>query len=83
MLAALRDQGADEKGRAAAIPKGDAENRVFNVLKRRLHMSQTFAENLIFMLNRASKRVQGATCVAFSPADQAGVRRTSACNCWC
>ncbi|KZV72549.1 hypothetical protein PENSPDRAFT_649651 [Peniophora sp. CONT] len=53
MLAALRGQG-DQVG-AESIHKGDGENRVFNVLKRRLHMSQTFAENLIFMLNRAGR----------------------------
>ncbi|VDB87133.1 unnamed protein product [Peniophora sp. CBMAI 1063] len=56
MLAALRGQGAEsEKARSEAMPKGDGENRVFNVLKRRLHISQTFAENLIFMLNRAGR----------------------------
>ena len=61
----------------------ETDNRVLQVLMTRRGTSMTFGENMIFMLNRASKRVQGATCVAFSPADQAGVRRTSACNCWC
>lgn len=54
MLAALRaPETENEKAGADAIRKGDGENRVFNVLRRRLHISQTFAENLIFMLNRA------------------------------
>lgn len=32
----------------------EARNRVFRVLMRRLNLSQTFGENMIFMLNRAS-----------------------------
>jgi Protein of unknown function (DUF2013) len=32
----------------------DSKNRVLNVLMRRLGSSQTFGENMIFMLNRAS-----------------------------
>jgi len=31
----------------------EAENRVLQVLIRRLGLSQTFGENMIFMLNRA------------------------------
>ena len=53
MVAALKTGPHD---RAAAPPDPtakDAENRVFRVLMRRLHSSQTFGENMIFMLNRA------------------------------
>lgn len=63
--------------------KIETNNRVLQVLMARRGSSMTFGENMIFMLNRASKKVPGAMCVAFSPADQAGVRKTSVCNCWC
>lgn len=33
----------------------EPNNRVVRVLMRRLGMSQTFGENMIFMLNRASE----------------------------
>jgi hypothetical protein len=34
---------------------GEPSNRVVRVLMRRLGMSKTFGENMIFMLNRASE----------------------------
>lgn len=34
----------------------EGKNRVLNILMRRLNLSRTFGENMIFMLNRASNR---------------------------
>jgi hypothetical protein len=39
-----------------------SQNRVLHVLIRRHGTSQTFGENLIFMLNRASRQL---SCVSF------------------
>ena len=41
-----------------AVPKAqlpESQNRVLDVLMRRLGASKTFGENMIFMLNRAGK----------------------------
>lgn len=43
---------------APAVPKAqlpESQNRVLDVLMRRLGASKTFGENMIFMLNRAGK----------------------------
>ena len=47
----------------------ETDNRVLQVLMTRRGTSMTFGENMIFMLNRASKIDQGAPCVSFSLAD--------------
>jgi len=36
-------------------PSPEKKNRIFRVLVRRLGFSQTFGENMIFMLNRAGE----------------------------
>ena len=61
----------------------ETDNRVLKVLMTRRGTSMTFGENMIFMLNRASKGIQGRACVAFSPTEQAGVPKICACNYWC
>jgi hypothetical protein len=40
-----------------------AQNRVFVVLIRRLHLSKTFGQNIIFMLNRADTSVSEDHCL--------------------
>lgn len=50
----------------------ESQNRVFRVLMRRLNLSQTFGENMIFMLNRASS--------ASSSLDQLGRFLTNRCS---
>jgi hypothetical protein len=60
-----------------------SNNRVLHVLIRRHGTSQTFGENLIFMLNRAGRRI--FPCAVYSLdsfhwAYQGEPRRTSSCN---
>lgn len=73
--------GLHEENGGKQHQKTETDNRVLQVLMARRGSSMTFGENMIFMLNRAGKKVQGAGG-SFSPTDQAGVRKTSACNCW-
>lgn len=42
-------------GADSTAKSGEPSNRVVRVLMRRLGMSKTFGENMIFMLNRASE----------------------------
>lgn len=59
-----------------------SNNRVLHVLIRRHGTSQTFGENLIFMLNRAGRRL--FPCSVFfrliSMGFQGDLRRTLSCN---
>jgi len=59
-----------------------SQNRVLHVLIRRHGTSQTFGENLIFMLNRASRLFfLYAWCLNVSERlYQAELLRTSSCN---
>jgi hypothetical protein len=51
MVAGLGDEEPNSNPVKAAEPK----NRVIRVMMRRLGSCKTFGENMIFMLNRASK----------------------------
>ncbi|TFY72553.1 hypothetical protein EVG20_g431 [Dentipellis fragilis] len=53
MVAALKGPNAESTRQTNANQLGD--NRVLQVLVTRLGLSQTFGENMIFMLNRASR----------------------------
>ncbi len=58
-----------------------SDNRVLHVLIRRHGTSQTFGENLIFMLNRAGRcLVSACFSVSFQLVHQGEPQRTSSCN---
>lgn len=52
-MVALLPTNIPNKGKGAADEKPQHENHVVSVLMRRLGLSRTFGQNLIFMLNRA------------------------------
>ena len=55
MLASLPDTPRLDGTHAEDSKRPEADNRVLRVLMSRLSSSVTFGENMIFMLNRASK----------------------------
>lgn len=52
-MVALLPTNIPNKGKGAADENPQHENHVVSVLMRRLGLSRTFGQNLIFMLNRA------------------------------
>jgi Protein of unknown function (DUF2013) len=62
MVAALNTPSGDtpslDQPQKDPAKAADSKNRVLHVLIRRLTSAQSFGENMIFMLNRASKCLQ-------------------------
>lgn len=53
MVASLKPLPSDPAAKEYESAQQAADNRVLQVLMRRLGLSQTFGGNMIFMLNRA------------------------------
>jgi hypothetical protein len=54
MVATVPNQSAEQNSVRRKKDRKHGSNRIIEVLMRRIHSSNTFGENLIFMLNRAS-----------------------------
>lgn len=83
MVASIPPTAATKPHKDHPEKQVQAENRVLTVLMRRLGSSQTFGENMIFMLNRAGKHLLLRLYYPSNHCFKVGHPKIFACSFWC
>ena len=67
MVAGLGEEESQAKPEKKTEEAPEPKNRIIRVMVRRLGTCRTFGENMVFMLNRASKRISWLFTIASHP----------------